>query len=117
MLVNVGDAIFPKFLCLPVRGRQFIFHRRLLTAAASANSVQRGRLTSLLVDVHLREQIIHTLVDRRLRILVDIHPAVLVQIGPAVVINIFSLLKARGRLSGRWNDANSQATQQQQGDS
>src|ERR1041385_251212 len=66
VLIDVGDAIFPQAL-LPFRSRQFIFQRRFHSGSASADAIQSCRLTSLLLEIHLPQQILDPLVDRRLR--------------------------------------------------
>src|SRR4051812_45826850 len=63
MLVDVRDAVFPKLAGLPFRRRKFIFHRRFLTSPPAADSVKRCRLTGLLIDVHLRDKVVHALLD------------------------------------------------------
>ena len=87
VLVDVGDAVLPDFI-LPFRRWQFVFHWRLRSSSATAYPIQGCRLTSLLFQIHLREQIFDAAIDRRFRIFVNIHPAVLVQIDPAVVIDL-----------------------------
>ena len=52
MLVDIRDAVLPK-LRLPFGSRQFVLEWRLLAGATSANAIQRRRLTSLLVKIHL----------------------------------------------------------------
>src|SRR5215510_1017484 len=89
VLVDVGDSIFPQ-APLPFRSRQFVFERRFHSGSAPANAIESCRLASLLVEIHLTQQILDALVDRRFGVLVDIHAAVLIQINPAVVIDAFA---------------------------
>src|SRR5205085_4131847 len=91
VLVNVGDAVLPNFL-LPLRSRQLVFQN-------PAVAVQRRRLTGLLLQSHLRQEVFDAGADVGLLIFVSILPAVLVQVNPAVVVDVL-LPRARTLLRG-----------------
>ena len=100
MLVNVGDAVLPQ-LGLPFWRRQFIFQRRGLTGATTADAVKRCGLTGLLVEIHLSQKTFDAGVNWRPRILINIHATVLIQVNPTLVVNWVLTLRW---LSGKGGD-------------
>ena len=90
VLIDVRDAIFPD-LILPFRRWKFVLQWRLRSTSTASDAVQGRGLTSLLIQRHLRQQVIDALFDWRFRVFVNIHPAVLVQIDPAIVIDVLLL--------------------------
>src|SRR5947209_8932733 len=102
VLVHVGDAGLPN-LFLPLRRRQLVLQN-------PAVAVQSSRLTGLLLQGHLREEVFDAGAQVGLRVFVNVLPAVLVQVNPAVVID--GLPRARPYLRGQ---SRAEAGQQQIG--
>ena len=79
MLVHVGDAVFP-YLIVPS------FCRKRIPKNASI-AIQRCQLAGLLLNGHLREQVLDSVIDFGRWILVNIHHSILVEIYPTVMID------------------------------
>ena len=81
VLVDVGDAVLPDPL-FPFRGRES-------PGQDAPVAVDRHQLAGLLVDCHLREQVLHALFHAAGRVFVDVLDAVLVEVDPTFVVDGF----------------------------
>jgi hypothetical protein len=79
VFIDVADAVFPD-RAFPFCGWQFVRkHARV--------AVQRRKLTRLLVERHLRQQVVDALIDGDRRILVGILRAVLIEVDPSGAVD------------------------------
>ena len=79
-LIDIGNAILPQRL-LPLLGRERILQHTTV-------AIEGDHLAALLLDGHLLQQILDTLVDRALRIFVDILATILIEVYPPLVVDI-----------------------------
>ena len=78
MLVDRAHAVLPQFL-LPFRSRKRVGKHTPI-------AVKRHHLTGLLLNRHLRKQILHSRVNVRSRIFINVLDPVLVQVNPPLVV-------------------------------